>query len=289
MPEAPQPAARLEELPEARATGELRRIYAEIRELSGVPVVALIYRHLATLPGVLPWAWSLLGPAMRAGAVQQRAWKLARAAAIERQPVLPAAALRAVGVGEAEQRTIAQVLAVYNRHNPVNFIVVRCLSLHLAGGRFDGTADAQWPAWTPPQPLPELPPMVDPAAMAPTVRELALLLGNRGPTATPSPLWPSLYRHLAHWPAFLGYASVLLPPEYDAIDEAAAQLRKGADAAAAALASALRPSPRLPAPSGEQARRLQSAIAQFSVRIPEMVVIGNVLHRALPAGAKEPE
>jgi hypothetical protein len=282
MPEAGGPGPLLDELPEAQATGELRRIYTDIRQLSGVPMVALIYRHLATIPGALEWAWSLLQPAMRAGAVQQRAWQLAQAAGIARQPALPAAALRAVGIGEAEQRLIARVLDAYNRANPVNIMAVRCLSLHLAV-RVDEAAGEAWPEWEPPAPIPLLPAMVDPAAMTPVVRELALLLANRAPGGTPSPLWPSLYRHLAHWPAFLGYASVLVLPEFDAIDSAAARLRSEVDAAAASLARRLKPSPELEAPSGAQARRLQSAIDQFSARIPEMVVIGNVLRRALPA------
>jgi hypothetical protein len=284
MPDASLPGELLQELPEAQATGELRRIYAEIRQLSGVPMVALIYRHLATIPGALEWAWGLLQPAMRAGAVQQRAWQLAQAAGIERQPALPRAALRAAGLDEADQRQIAQVLDAYNRANPVNIMAVRCLWLHLARMTQAATVE-DWPQWTPPAPIPALPAMVDLAAMTPTVRELALLLGNRGRAGPPSPLWPSLYRHLAHWPAFLGYACVLVPPEFAAIDAAASRLRGAIDAAAAEIAGRLAPPPDRPAPSGAQADRLRSAIEQFTVRIPEMVVIGNVLRRALPAEA----
>ena len=75
--------------------------------------------------------------------------------------------------------------------------------------------------------------MVDPQAMDPAVRELAILLSNRGEAAPPSPLWPSLYRHLAHWPALLGYASVVVVPEFAAIDVVAARLRDQVDQAAA--------------------------------------------------------
>src|SRR4051812_6357397 len=131
MSESTRPNALLEELPEARASGEQRHIYAEIRRLSAVPMVALIYRHLATIPGALEWAWSVLEPALRAGAVQESAWQLAGRARVSRQPALPAAALRAVGIAEADQRAIAQVLDAYNRANPVNIVGVRCLSLQL--------------------------------------------------------------------------------------------------------------------------------------------------------------
>lgn len=282
MPEARRPPELLEELPEARATGELRRIYGEIRRLSGVPMVALIYRHLATIPGALEWSWQLLEPALRAGVLQQRAWELAGQANLGRQSSIPAAALRAAGLGEDDRAAIEAVLDAYNRANPVNIIAVRCLSLHLAGAVQPAASEA-WPAWdVPPVPAP-LPPMIDPAAMVPTVRALAQLLTDRGATTAPSTLWPSLYRHLAHWPAFLGYASVIVPPCFEDIDAIAVRLRSGVDAAAARVASRLRPPAGLVPPAGEQASRLQAAIEQFSGRIPEMVVIGNLLRSALPA------
>jgi len=73
-----------------------------------------------------------------------------------------------------------------------------------------------------------------------------------------------------------------VPPEFEAIDAAAAKLRQQVDDAAATIAASLRPAPAHPAPTGAEARQLQSAIAQFSRRIPEMVVIGNLLRGALP-------
>ena len=281
MPESTPPGALLAELPEAEASGALRHIYAEIRRLSAVPMVALIYRHLATIPGALEWAWELLEPAMRAGVVQQSAWQLAERARVPRQPAIPAAALRAAGIDEADQRAIAQVLDAYNRANPVNLMAVRCLSLHLGGSVHDA-GPASWPAWQPPAAVASLPPMVNPQAMAPVVRELAVLLTDRGAAEAPSPLWPSLYRHLAHWPAFLAYAAVVVPPEFEAIDAAATRLRQQVDDAAATLAPRLRPAREHPAPTGDRACQLQSAITQFSLRIPEMAVIGNLLRGALP-------
>lgn len=47
---------------ETAATGETAVIFADIREVLGVDVVDLIWRHLATIDGALPWAWSALRP-----------------------------------------------------------------------------------------------------------------------------------------------------------------------------------------------------------------------------------
>jgi len=282
MTEAPKAQRLLAELPESEAVGEQRHIFEEIRRLSAVPMVALIWRHLATIPSALEWAWTVLEPAMQAGAIQQAAWRLAENARVPRQPTIPSAALRVAGLDEDHQRGITEVLDGYNRANPVNIVMVRCLSLHLAGTA-GAPREPAWPRWQPPPPPPALPPMVNPDAMPPAVHALALLLTDRGHTGAPSALWPSLYRHLAHWPAFLGYAAVLVPPEFDAIDVAAAQMRRDVDAEAAAIAACLQPAAGHSAPTGEQARGLQSALEQFSGRIPEMVVIGNLLRGALPA------
>ena len=274
----------LSELPEAQASGETRRIYAEIRRLCAVPMVALIYRHLATIPGALEWTWGLLEPALHAGLLQQRAWALGAAAVIPRRPAIPRAALRAAGLEAADERGVTAVLDAYNRANPVNIMALRCLALHLAGDVQAMPGTAALPPWQPP-PVPQaLPPIIDPPAMTPEVRQLALLLTDRGAGGTPSTLWPGQYRHLAHWPAFLGIAGVLVPPEFAAIDAAAARLREQVDAAAKDLAAGMKP-PNRPAPGAAERRQLQAAIAQFSARIPEMVVIGGMLRRALPTDA----
>jgi hypothetical protein len=285
MPEAGRaPLPLLAELREPEASGAVRHIYGEIKRLCAVPMVALIYRHLATIPGALEWSWAVLEPVMRAGLIQQQAWHFASAAVIPRDAAIPRAALRAAGLGASDERAIAAVLDAYNRANPVNLMAVRCLALHLAGNAEPAPAAAALPAWQPPAPLQPLPPMIDPQAMTPTVRELALLLTDRGSSSAPSTLWPSLYRHLAHWPAFLGYASVLVPPHFPEIDTAATRLRQQIDKAAAELARCMTPPRDLPAPAAEQRVQLQAAIDQFSPRIPEMVVIGGLLRRALPSG-----
>ena len=57
-------AAMLPELLESKASGQIAVIYDEIRRFSGVPYVSSLQRCLATLPGVLEWAWGALRTAM---------------------------------------------------------------------------------------------------------------------------------------------------------------------------------------------------------------------------------
>lgn len=283
MPDAAAASELLSELAEARAIGEARRIFGEIRRLCGVPMVALIYRHLATIPGALEWSWSLLEPLFRSGELQQRAWELATdAMRDEPVPAISRAALRAVGILASDETAIAAVLDAYNNANPVNILAVRCLALHLADAVRVTAAAAPLPAWTPPPVPAPLPPIIDPRAMTSDVRELVMLLTDLGSTTSPSTLWPSLYRHLAHWPAMLGYGSVLLVPRFARIDAMAAALRDRMDLAAGELAGHMSASAATPPPTSVEREQLQAAIDQFSQRIPEMVVIGGMLRRSLP-------
>ena len=84
----------LAELAEREATGEKARIYAEMRRLGGVPMVALIFRHLATLPGGIEWAWAALEPAWKAGRLQEAAWKIAGEAPLEALTPIPSSPIR---------------------------------------------------------------------------------------------------------------------------------------------------------------------------------------------------
>lgn len=271
----------LTELPEDQAHGEILKIYQEIRRLSAVPMVALIWRHLATLPGTLEWAWGVLEPTMRSGILQEMAWEIAENTRIQRQPRITVSALRAAGISEEDQRGIIETLDGYNRANPVNFVMVHCLSLHL-----EGTIGSCRPqvlsTWQPPSQPSALRPMVNPSEMSSTVHDLSLLLTNRGTDSAPSQLFPSLYRHLAYWPAFLGYATVLVLPDFQAIDIAAEQMRLKVHQSTATLTASLVPAAGKPAPSGQQSVQLRRALSQFSIRIPEMVVIGNLLRASMP-------
>src|SRR5579863_3612736 len=71
------PGALLAELGEDQATGRIAEIYDEIRRFSGVPYVSSLQRYLATLPGVLEWAWAALRPAMASGVIPETGWRLA--------------------------------------------------------------------------------------------------------------------------------------------------------------------------------------------------------------------
>lgn len=54
---------------ETSGTGVVAELFADIRGVLGVEVVNLIWRHLATIPNALPWAWGMLRPLYADGAI----------------------------------------------------------------------------------------------------------------------------------------------------------------------------------------------------------------------------
>ena len=276
----------LAEQAESAASPETLAIYAELRRLCGVPMVPLIYRHLATIPGALMWAWSLLGPAMRSGRLQESAWTMSRSAQLEPAVRLPAEALTLLGVSTADLVEFHKLLAAYNRSNPINLLGLRCLALLALR---EPAAQPKRPpqpddnlAWQPRVPVRDLLPMVDPKTIQGNERALMHLLNDRGDVSRRSPIWPSLYRHFAARPPLLALSAVVVPPAFAAIDTAADVIRLDANRRAEAMIGEIDHPRDAPAPSGEHQRAILSAIDLFTERLPELIAVGALLERSFP-------
>lgn len=265
----------LSELPESRAAGDTRAIYEEMKRLGAVPMVALIFRHLATLPGGLEWAWGAIGPSWRRGRLQEEAWRIARAAPLPEILAMPSAALAALGVDDAALREIHVVADAYNLANPENLLSVLCL------GRLLGGADAvEAPVarpWTPPAAPGPLVPMIDVAALPKAVSDLLVLVAPGGAEGG-TRVVPSLYRHFGHRPQFVALLVTLLKPCFDdgSIEHSVVSIRaamaRTADALAREMSAPPAPDPRI----GVALERFGGSI------IPQMIVVGALLKRALP-------
>jgi hypothetical protein len=89
-----------------------------------VPLVNLIHRHLATLPGVLPWIWQAIRPPLEDGRLAGARERLAAALAL---PPLPNPALAAAGLAPADRAALAALVETYNRGNLTNLILLTAL------------------------------------------------------------------------------------------------------------------------------------------------------------------
>lgn len=266
---------RLGEVPEGSEGSEVARIYSDIRGQLGVPMVNLVYRHLASAPGMLAWAWASVRPVVVDGTVARAANQLTANIDVEPAARISVPALRALHVDEQNQRHVEEVFAAYNRANPRNLVVVNLL-LHLLQDPVhdDGTPPTSFPAASP-EPPPLMREMIDPADMsAETTALIATLPCQPG-------LTPSLYRHLANWPELLATQAVLLEPARARLDERAKAVQQAAHDVAASLADEGHV-PRYRPPGLPSEGVSQESLVSFLPMIPAMIIVGRVFEDALP-------
>lgn len=202
-------------IPETDATGEIAVLYEDIRQTLGVPLVNLIWRNLATIPGALDWAWTTLKPVYEDGSIQAEARALRIGQSLPEIAALSPSALAEAGLSAGDLTTIHTILDSYERSNPLNLVAIGALLVLLQGKSDDS------PTVTPAEHVSEppvaggLPALLSLDEMEAETAKLARsvnALGARGRTH----IMVSMPRHLAHWPAYLGlYRSVITPLDED--------------------------------------------------------------------------
>lgn len=195
---------------ESEATGEIARLYADIRSTLGVPLVNLIWRNLATMPGALAWAWSSVKPIYKTGQIQSEARALTEGKPLPDVPQLPRTTLRAVGIDAAAESAIRDILDSYDRSNPLNLVALCAL---LAVLRNEPADETSRPAANTPQAAIDitLPALVDLQETSDETAELVRAVNRLGARGRDHIL-VSMPRHLAHWPGFLALYWTLIAP-----------------------------------------------------------------------------
>ncbi|MBD0271400.1 MAG: hypothetical protein ICV73_05670 [Acetobacteraceae bacterium] len=279
------PSAVLPEVREADAPPDVAAIYAGLRGAVGVPIVNLIWRHFATLPGVLPWAWEAARGAIASATVAEG--RARQAEIVRAAPGLDLSAVGSalLGLPAMERARVAQVVRVYNRGNGTNLQVLSAVRRLIAAGVTVGWARPV-PGGAPPAApiagsIPALPRMEDlPEAVRGEVSALAALHDP------PDPVVPSLYRHLALWPDLLPPLRGALAPRFSdgRIASLRASLLNAAEESAAALLPCLTPPGPFPAEHRDAVLRVLAAFP--GKLIAEMAAVGLALDAELTrAGA----
>ena len=268
---------------EAEAAGETAAIYADIRRVYGVGVVNLVWRHLATFPGALPWAWGTVRPLYVDGTIRREAAALRASRRLPEVVAPPPEVFAAAGLGPGDLLGIRDVLDAYERTNPMALVALSVAQQRLgdtatAGGGDEAEAVSGAPAASGPEI--RLPPLLRLDELAPSTARLVLRL-NRIGAAGQEPVLASMYRNLAHWPGYLALAWALLAP-LDASGALAAAIE---DTLAQARARAAFVAARAPLPRAVLAPALRPAVSHAIERftgdaIARMVVVCGVLRRA---------
>src|SRR5271168_5156644 len=167
---------------ESEATGLIAQIYADIRSVYRVSAVNLIWRHLATIPGGLPWVWTMIRPLYADGTVGRDAAALRAGLSLPELPPWPTAALRSAGLQDGDIAGIRTVLAAYDRTNAMALIAFLAVQLRLEGVLLPVEVVARRPASVPAEPEPDLPlpPLLALADMSRTTAELVLAINRSG-------------------------------------------------------------------------------------------------------------
>ncbi|HZC97862.1 MAG TPA: hypothetical protein VE267_17365, partial [Bradyrhizobium sp.] len=185
--------------------------------------------------------------------------------------------LAAVGLLDSDISKIRNVLAAYDRTNAMTLIALSTLLLRLDDEpltRHAASSHSEAPRERPSTiPLPALLSMTD---LAPATAELVLTLNRLG-TGRGDPILASMYRHLAHWPAYLALAWAMIAPlDTGSLEQAIADAVAKARERAARVATQLY----VPAEWVSPAARatIRSAVEPFTGDvIAKMVVICAVL------------
>lgn len=269
------------EVSEAEAAGETAAVYGEIRRTCAVPYVSSLFRHLAAYPGLLPWAWRALRPALLSGAAQRLAWRRVNVSGLPPLPPLSRAALAGLGVDAGGLAAIRTVCRSFARVSPVNLVVAASLAGLLGQRPPDAEPPVPLEPAELPAPLPAMPGMVPDTAMTPAAR--AALAAFETDLAG-EVFVPGLYRILAHWPGFLAHLAATLGPllrdrsVLDACEGIADRITALAPSVLAALEPPPEPAPLTPG----ETRSVLSAIRAYRGTSPQMVGFGTLILRSLP-------
>src|SRR5277367_6541537 len=118
---------------EADAIGEIADIFADIRNVYRVDVVNLVWRHLATFPGALPWVWESVRALYVDGTIEREAAALRASIELTGVDPLPTTALAAACLNKQDLEQIRAILAAYNRTNAMALIALSAVRCKVAG------------------------------------------------------------------------------------------------------------------------------------------------------------
>jgi hypothetical protein len=257
------------------ASPEIAAIYSDIRAVSGLAMVNLIWRHFAALPGILEWAWKGVRPIVGSQELVEARKRLIDAIELPTLPPVTAEAWRAAGVSEDELIIFRNMMADYVRGNSTNIIVLTALRLRLEGLNHGTPAFSAAPAPESMMPSPPLPRIdtLDPS-LAAAIRALA-----QRHEGTQGGIIPSLYLELVRWPALIDTFPHWLEALYEpsAMRAARGSTCRASEREALILLPALDPAP----PNTEEMR---PALERFTrLIIPDLTPVCVAVQRLLPA------
>ncbi|MEM7250060.1 MAG: hypothetical protein AAF493_01465 [Pseudomonadota bacterium] len=272
----------IEEVSEASADKRIAATYADIRTVQNLPIVNLIWRHLATRPAALDWAWERARPIYANGIAARESAAFRAALPIPQLPPLKVAIGEGLGLEASDRATITAIIETYNRGNTLNLTALCAL---LVTNRDEGKdrpiepRSIATPTEAPLSAIPSIPALSD---LPPSVQRVIAEINAFGIPDGESGFVASLYRHLGYWPSYLSFIYACLAP-YAASGELD-KVVTGTRQAIAPYAARAATQCKQVSPNSDTGFALDAIETFIRTAICRMVPIGLMLGRALTSG-----
>lgn len=250
-----------------------------------MPFVNLIWRHLATIPGGLAWVWTLTKPLYVSGELDRLSTEASALVSLPSLAHIPDYVWDGAALDHNARHTIIALIESYNHANGVNFLALLTALTVLRDGRPVVPDDRPVSAFTRhPATTAQLPPLLGLSELPPHVLALVCRLDELGRLGS-SDAVASLYRHLAHWPAFLSIVYVALEPPHRNRELAKAQEEVIAFGQVQCTGLVKMVNRDLPGLSPEARSAVLRALDEFTrLMIGRMIVMGTAMRALMSTG-----
>jgi hypothetical protein len=193
-------ASTFAEIRQQDATPEIAAIYADIKTVSELPLVNLIWRHFATFPGILRWAWAATSPIVGSTRMDAARHRIAGSVTLPSITSLGTKDWRSAGVSGQGLARIGTVVDTYLRGNLTNIVALTALRMRLEhpdrpAAHLIASVQAT-PAPTQLDPLPRID-----AVEAPLAAQIRALAKRH--EGISNDVTPSFYLALSYWPGVI--------------------------------------------------------------------------------------
>ena len=183
-------------LSESDATGEIAKIFADIRSTMQIPILTSIWRILADSEADLNSTWKAVKPLYPTGQPEAALARIRSETAFPELNPISLGEISEAGVTSEELLSVKAILAAYNRSNTLNLLTQTALVPDHPG---EYVAYPAVETNLVPRDLPRLLPREE---IDDSVWEIVLQVNSYG-TQGENPGLATIFRHLAYWPNLL--------------------------------------------------------------------------------------
>ncbi|MDG0866688.1 hypothetical protein [Candidatus Lucifugimonas marina] len=183
-------------LAEEAATGEIAKIFADIRHLMEIPMLTSIWRILAESESDLASTWAAIKPMYLTGQPEAALERLRSDGTFPELEPLTQSELEKADIRADDLHHIRSIIAAYTRSNSLNFLTQTALVSTPEEPPID------YPKVLSTDSIGDIPRLLPREEIADPVWELVLSVNMYG-TNEPNPGLATIYRHLAYWPSML--------------------------------------------------------------------------------------